>query len=95
MRAAMSDIKYKLTPAELLLCANIDIARAKGNWLTAKRCPGCGGGKSGDVLTFIVHKENGGFKCTRDKCILKGNFWQLFQIFGLDPKDFVESYGTN
>lgn len=88
------DITYKITPAELLLSAGIQIARSSGNWLTAKHCPVCCGGNNSDPLTFIVNKHNGGFKCTRDKCGVKGNFWQLFQLFGIEPRDYVESYGN-
>lgn len=85
-------IIFKITPMELLAAANITVARARGNYFTTKYCPFCDGGRNHDKLTFIVHQEEGNFKCTREKCGRKGNFWQLIESFNLDPREYVEKY---
>lgn len=88
-------ITFTITPPELLAAASIRIVRARGNYYTAKYCPFCRGGCAGDQLTFIVHQQDGNFKCTRAKCARSGNFWQLIELFGLNPRDYVAAYSRN
>lgn len=85
-------IKFSIEPIELLIMADVDIARSSGSYYTAKRCPVCNGGDHGDSFTFIVHKIDGNYKCTRQKCGASGNFWRLLETLNLNPRDYVEEY---
>ncbi len=62
----------------------------RGNWLTLKKCPFCGGGESEDVFTFAIHALDGNYFCHRSKCGEKGNFWKLIETTGRNPRDYWE-----
>ncbi|MCP9494094.1 MAG: AAA family ATPase [Pyrinomonadaceae bacterium MAG19_C2-C3] len=66
-----------------------------GRKITLARCPACGGGSNHDEGTFFVNnsrgdKYYGAYKCYRGKCAATGNHWQLFELAGLDPREFME-----
>lgn len=80
-------LNYSITPKQLLTDHDI-FFRKKGDWLSIKVCPRCKGGESQDVYTFAVHEERGSFGCLRSSCDAKGNYWELFILLGLNPRNF-------
>lgn len=86
-------MRFTITPAELL--AELGWANKKrGNWLTMKKCPFCGGGEGGDAFTFAVHGTDGNFFCHRSKCGMRGSFWGLLETVGRNPREYFEKDGT-
>jgi hypothetical protein len=85
-------IKFSIEPIDLLVMAKVVIARTSGKFYTAQYCPFCKGGKQCNSFTFIVHKTDGNYRCSRQKCGVTGNFWRLLEGLGLNPRDYVEQY---
>lgn len=61
----------------------------KGNELTFKYCPYCGGGDHRDKDTFSINLDTGAYCCLRGSCGRQGHFVQLARDFGF-PLDFGE-----
>ncbi len=93
----MSDtITFTITVEELVRLAGWKKAsRQDGGKLNLKRCPSCSGGSSGDEGTFFINnrtgdKYYGAYKCLRGKCAVSGNLWQLFELAGQDPREYMD-----
>lgn len=81
-------MNWTTTPAEFIKTLGWKAVR-RGNWLTTKHCPFCGGGNGGDTFTFAVHATDGNFFCHRAKCGESGSFWGLIERVGQNPKDYL------
>lgn len=88
----MSDIQFNITPAEVVDRAGWKTSKRTSTKIELKHCPKCGGGRSRDERTFFVNAStgtnySGAWKCIRNGCSASGNFWQLIEMAGLDPKE--------
>lgn len=80
--------EFTITPEELLRRLGWQFVRRR-NWLSLKTCPFCGGGRSGDRHTFVVHAEDGNYSCQRSKCGASGSFWRLMETQHFNPREFL------
>lgn len=86
------DLTFSITPTALLNQLGWKFKK-RGQWLTVKECPVCGGGESKDKDTFAIHEKDGNFFCLRGKCGIRGGFWKFLEACELDPKDYINKDG--
>lgn len=80
-------MSWNIRPAEFMRVLGWT-PKTRGQWLTIKRCPFCGGGSHQDPYTFAVHSTDGNFFCLRSTCGERGNFWKLIESAGRDPREY-------
>lgn len=91
---AKDNIRYTITPQEVLDQEGIKWS-LKGNWLSVKYCPFCHGGRTRQVYTFGIHKDDYNYNCLRTTCGQASNFWNLLLHFGYNPKLYIKHEGFN
>ena len=84
-------INFSITPEDVIRRAGWAINRTTKCKLVLRRCPACNGGDNRDERTFFVNADRysdyyGAYKCSRLKCLAKGNFWMLIRLAGMNPK---------
>lgn len=84
----MNDIKFSITPRELLDEVGVNYKK-KEDWLAIRKCIFCDGGQHDDLYTFGVHVREGTFNCLRTSCNEKGSFWELLKHYGYDPAKYI------
>lgn len=85
----MGDIKYSITPQEVLEQQGLKL-KSNGNWWSLQLCPFCDGGRSGQQYTFGVHKFDGNYNCLRTTCGEASNFWNLLKHYGYNPVEYID-----
>lgn len=88
----VNEIEFSITPEDFLREIGWSFSK-RGSWLSLKNCPFCSGGQHRNVFTFAVHSVDGNYFCHRTKCGEKGNFWNLIQSQGKDPKQYLADGG--
>jgi len=84
-------IPFTITPAELVQRQGWRLTRQQPrSWICLRRCPFCDGGRHGDEGTFIIHRTDGNYSCSRATCGKRGTFWGLLLHCELDPRDFID-----
>ncbi len=88
----MSDIQFNITPMEVVDRAGWKTTKRSGAKIESKHCPVCNGGSGRDERTFYINAStgtnySGAWKCLRDGCRASGNFWQLIEMAGMEPKE--------
>lgn len=86
---AYNTYKYTITPERFVRDSGWSYSKTD-KFLVMRSCPFCEGGQRRDTGTFIIHKTDGNFKCVRQKCEVKGTFWELLKSAGLDPKQLLD-----
>ena len=67
--------------------------RVNGGEYAVRRCPYCGGGRSGrDEWTFALNIEKGVFRCLRASCDAHGHFVELARDFDFPLGGSAVSY---
>lgn len=89
----MIDISFRITVEEVVSQAGWRISR-RSSKIELKCCPVCDGGKGRDERTFFINARSGdnyygAWKCLRAGCQKAGNFWQLIEMAGMDPKEYA------
>ena len=68
--------------------------KIKGDEITPKYCPVCGGGNNNDEYTFGLNFKKHVYNCHRGSCTAgKGTFKQLCDRFGVEADYYTERYG--
>ena len=68
--------------------------KIKGDEITPKYCPVCGGGNNNDEYTFGLNFKKHVYNCHRGSCTAgKGTFKQLCDRFGVEADYYTERHG--
>lgn len=93
----MTEYFFTITPEELIerVGSAWRVDKRQTKWVSLRYCPVCNGGCRRDRGTFAINRKIGFYTCLRGSCGAKGGFWNLIELAGFNPKDFLDREKMN